>query len=116
MADMEAVNGEEAQLPSDQALALEEEERKEEEEKKKAREPPIVYKDLIDVKSEFDSLIGLIDGKLSPEEQRSTEELHQYMLGDEGSWALSDGFLDFVGKNISHVYIKYRGKLFQCSY
>uniref|UniRef100_V5GPH0 Desumoylating isopeptidase n=1 Tax=Anoplophora glabripennis TaxID=217634 RepID=V5GPH0_ANOGL len=98
MADIETVNGEEAQLPSDQALALEEEERREEEEKKKARDPPIVYKELIDVKAEFDALIGLIDGKLSPEEQRSTEELHQYMLGDEGSWALSDGFLDFVGR------------------
>lgn len=52
MADTEAINGEEAQLPSDQALALEEEERREEEEKKKARDPPIVYKDLIDVRSE----------------------------------------------------------------
>lgn len=98
MADTEAINGEEAQLPSDQALAMEEEERREEEEKKKARDPPIVYKDLIDVKAEFDALIGLIDGKLTPDEQRSTEELHQYMLGDEGSWALSDGFLDFVGR------------------
>ncbi|KAJ8923017.1 hypothetical protein NQ315_001565 [Exocentrus adspersus] len=98
MADTEALNGDEAQLPSDQALALEEEEKRDDEEKKKARDPPIVYKDLIDVKTEFDALIGLIDGKLSPEEQRSTEELHQYMLGDEGSWALGDGFLDFVGR------------------
>ncbi|KAJ8959753.1 hypothetical protein NQ314_006182 [Rhamnusium bicolor] len=98
MADTETLNGAGGELSTDQALALEEEERREEEEKKKAREPPIVYKDLIDVKAEFDALIGLIDGKLSPEEQRSTEELHQYMVGDEGSWALSDGFLDFVGR------------------
>lgn len=26
------------------------------------------------------------------------EELHQYMLEDEGSWALSDGFLAFIGR------------------
>ncbi|XP_074036198.1 uncharacterized protein isoform X2 [Leptinotarsa decemlineata] len=97
MADTETLNGA-TQLPSDEAIAMEEEERKEEEAKKKARDPPIVYKDLIDVKAEFDALIGLIDGKLTPEEQRATEELHQYMIGDEGSWALSDGFLDFVGR------------------
>ncbi|KAG5885932.1 hypothetical protein JTB14_010961 [Gonioctena quinquepunctata] len=48
MADTETLNGE-SQLPSDQAIAMEEEERKEEEAKKKARDPPIVYKDLIDV-------------------------------------------------------------------
>lgn len=53
---------------------------------------------IFQVKAEFDALIGLIDGKLTPDEQRAVEELHQYMLGDEGSWALSDGFLDFVGK------------------
>lgn len=97
MADTEAVNGQ-AQLPSDQALAMEEEERREEEAKKKARDPPVVFKDVIDVKAEFDALVALIDGKLTPEEQRATEELQQYMIGDEGSWALSDGFLDFVGR------------------
>jgi hypothetical protein len=46
---------------------------------------------------EFDSLVGLIDGKLNEEEQQALEELHQYMLQDEGSWALGDGFLAFVG-------------------
>lgn len=47
--ETETVNGSE-NLPSEQALAMEEEERREEEEKKKSREPPIVYKDLIDVR------------------------------------------------------------------
>lgn len=50
MAETEAVNGAEGQLPSEQAIALEEEERREEEERKKAREPPIVYKDAVDVR------------------------------------------------------------------
>ncbi|XP_019873362.1 uncharacterized protein LOC109601562 isoform X2 [Aethina tumida] len=95
--ETETVNGSE-NLPSEQALAMEEEERREEEEKKKSREPPIVYKDLIDVKAEFDSLVALIDGKLSEDEQRSTEELQQYMIGGEGSWALSDGFLDYLNR------------------
>ncbi|XP_019770425.1 uncharacterized protein LOC109544582 isoform X4 [Dendroctonus ponderosae] len=99
MADTEApLNGAPEALPSEQALALEEEERREDEEKKKSREPPIVYKDFVNVKEEFDSLIGLIDGKLTAEEQKSTEELQQYMLGDEGSWALGDGFLDFINR------------------
>jgi hypothetical protein len=30
------------------------------------------------------------------------EELHQYMLEDEGSWALGDGFLNFVGQYLMH--------------
>lgn len=51
-----------------------------------------------EVKEEFDSLLALIDGKLSPEEQKSTEELQQYMIGDEGSWALSDNFLDYISE------------------
>lgn len=49
------------------------------------------------VKTEFDALVGLLDGKLSPEEQKCVEELQQYMIGDEGSWVLSDNFLDFIG-------------------
>ncbi|XP_050308459.1 uncharacterized protein LOC126744910 [Anthonomus grandis grandis] len=99
MADTEApVNGRSEPLPSEEALALEEEERREEEEKKKARDPPIVFKDLVDVKEEFDGLVALIDGKLNSEEQKSTEELQQYMIGGEGSWALSDGFLDYLNR------------------
>jgi desumoylating isopeptidase 1 len=46
----------------------------------------------------------LIAGILSPEEQQSMEELHQYMLEDEGSWALSDGFLSFVGMSLFFPY------------
>lgn len=50
MADTEAVNGAtESQLPSEQALQMEEDERREEEERKKSREPPIVFKDAYDV-------------------------------------------------------------------
>lgn len=48
---------------------------------------------------EFDALVDLIAGVLNPEEQQSLEELHQYMLEDEGSWALGDGFLNFVGES-----------------
>ncbi|XP_014244423.1 uncharacterized protein LOC106663816 isoform X4 [Cimex lectularius] len=77
---------------------LAEEERLEREERKKNREPPIVYKDAVDVHIEFDALVGLIDGKLNEEEQQSLEELHQYMLQDEGSWALGDSFLVFIGR------------------
>lgn len=75
-----------------------EEKRELEEIRKKQREPPITFKDALDVRVEFDALVGLVDGKLNPEEQQSLEELHQYMLEDEGSWALGDGFLNFVGR------------------
>lgn len=51
---------------------------------------------------DFDALVGFVDGILGPEEQQSLEELHQYMLEDEGSWALGDGFLNFVGRYPVH--------------
>lgn len=35
---------------------------------------------------------------MTTEDQQSLEELHQYMLEDEGSWALGEGFLNFIGK------------------
>ncbi|XP_039289845.1 uncharacterized protein LOC111051004 isoform X3 [Nilaparvata lugens] len=77
---------------------LEAEERREREERKKMRDPPVVFRDLLDIRVEFDALVGLIDGKLSPEEMQSLEELHQYMLEDEGSWALGDSFLTFIDR------------------
>lgn len=49
MADTDAVNGNQ-QLPTDEEVTYDEEaEKREEEEKKKNREPPIIYKDLLDV-------------------------------------------------------------------
>jgi len=87
--------------PADVMAEIEEQEareKKEREERKKNREPPIVYKNAVDVQVDFDALVGFVDGILGPEEQQSLEELHQYMLEDEGSWALGDGFLNFVGR------------------
>ncbi|XP_055373997.1 uncharacterized protein LOC129607214 isoform X2 [Condylostylus longicornis] len=65
------------------------------EEERKHREPPVVFKD-IDPKVELDELVRLLDGKISKEEEGSVEELHQYLIEDEGSWTLSDNFLVFV--------------------
>lgn len=99
MEDTETVNGSaETQLPSEQAMQIEAEERLEEEERKKSRDPPVIFKDLLDINVEFDALVGLIDGKLSPEEQTSLEELHKFMMEDEGSWVLGENFLVFIGR------------------
>lgn len=83
-------------LPSERALEDEAEERRKEEERKRLREPPIVYKD-VDAKVELDELVKLVDGKLSEDEKVALEELHQYLLLGEGSWALGDGFLIMCG-------------------
>lgn len=63
MADTETINGAEAenQLPSEQAMQFEEEERRQEEERKKAREPPIVFKDSVDVSILSLSLVFYLD-------------------------------------------------------
>lgn len=39
-----------------------------------------------------------MDGRLSKDEETSIEELHQYLIENEGSWALGDNFLAFVGR------------------
>lgn len=83
-------------LPSEQALEDEAAERRAEEERKRARDPPIVFKE-IDPKTELEELVKLVDDKLVEEEKVALEELHQYLLFGEGSWALGDSFLMFVG-------------------
>lgn len=67
----------------------------------------------LQVRVEFDALVGLIDGKLSQDEMTAIEELHQYMLEDEGSWALGDGFLHFVGKCSFIIYVKVKRGLYE---
>lgn len=47
---------------------------------------------------ELEALVKLVDGQLSKEEETSIEELHQYLIEGEGSWALGDNFLVFVGR------------------
>lgn len=43
-------------------------------------------------------MVKLLDGKLTKEEETNIEELYQYLVQGEGSWALGDNFLVFVGK------------------
>ncbi|XP_059609952.1 uncharacterized protein LOC132257177 isoform X2 [Phlebotomus argentipes] len=82
-------------LPSEKVLEDEAREKREEEERKRQRDPPVVFNN-IDPKVELESLVKLLDGKLSKDDETSIEELHQYLLEGEGSWALSDGFLVFA--------------------
>lgn len=42
--------------------------------------------------------MGLIDGRINPDDMQYVAELDQYMLENEGSWALGEGFLAFVGQ------------------
>lgn len=65
------------------------------EEKEIPREPALVCKD-INIKTELECLVKLLDGKIYKEEEVSIEEMHQYLIEDEGSWALGDNFLVFV--------------------
>lgn len=96
---MQASNGESTEvLPSERVMQMEEEEKKELEERKRHRDPPIVFKDSVDIKEEYQTLVKLLNGKLNEEERVCIDELRQYVLENEGSWALGDNFLNFVGK------------------
>ncbi|XP_066959039.1 uncharacterized protein [Macrobrachium rosenbergii] len=56
-------------------------------------EPPVVFADVArQVKKDFDGLVASCAQLLSPEEREHLEELRQYMLDDEGSWALGENF------------------------
>lgn len=99
---MQAANGSTMEmLPSDRVLQMEEEEKREQEEKKRQRDPPIVFKDTVDAKAEYEGLVDCLEGKLNDEERTCLKELRQYVLENEGSWALGDYFLNFVGKLLS---------------
>lgn len=87
-------------LPSERVMQMEEDEKREQEEKKRRRDPPIVFKDLVDVQMEYEGLVSALKGKLNDEEQTCLDELRQYVLEDEGSWALGDNFLNFVGESL----------------
>ncbi|KAL6443949.1 hypothetical protein ACFW04_001733 [Cataglyphis niger] len=92
-------NGESAEmLPSERVIQMEEDEKREQEEKKRYRDPPIVFKDLMNVREEYEGLISAMEGKLNDEERTCMDELRQYVLENEGSWALGDNFLNFVGR------------------
>lgn len=92
-------------LPSEQVLEDEANERKAEEERKKARDPPVIY-NCIDPKVELEELVKHLDGSLSNDEQVALEELHQYLLMGEGSWALGEGFLVFVERVLRDPNVK----------
>lgn len=105
-------------LPTERALEDEEKERQVEEERRKNREPPVVFTNIdvsrlvpdstfiyvlisicnFQAKAELEALVRLVDGQLTKEEETSIEELHQYLIEGEGSWALGDNFLTFVGR------------------
>lgn len=82
-------------LPSERILQMEEEEKREIEELKQKRDPPIVFRDTPDVGSELEKLRQLLS---SDSDLQSIDELKQYLLENEGSWALGDNFLGFVGR------------------
>jgi len=41
------------------------------------------------IKTELESLVKLLDGKIYKEEEVAMEELHQYLIEDDGSWNIS---------------------------
>jgi hypothetical protein len=58
----------------------------------------VLFLDLVDVKAEFQSLSACVAKVGLEEDHISMAELKQYVIDDEGSWALGDTFLNFVGK------------------
>lgn len=85
-------------LPSERVIRMEEEEREHQDEMKRQRDPPIVFKTDMDYQAEYEALNQALEGKLDDTEKTNLVELHQYVLENEGSWALGDNFLNFVGR------------------
>ncbi|XP_073944872.1 uncharacterized protein [Choristoneura fumiferana] len=68
--------------------------------RRRARDPPITFTD-IDGAQEFSALQAALAGAgvaLAGEEQQALAELDQYLVHGEGSWALGDDFLAFIGR------------------
>ncbi|KAK7077715.1 Desumoylating isopeptidase 1, partial [Halocaridina rubra] len=56
------------------------------------REPPILFKDDMDARKEFEGLVTACAHLLAPEEKEHLDELQSYIVEDEGSWALGENF------------------------
>lgn len=54
--------------------------------------------DAVDLKKEFGVLTACLERVGDEFDQQSLSELRQYVIDDEGSWALGDNFLTFIGK------------------
>lgn len=54
--------------------------------------------DLLDVKSEYEALSAYLAKVGTEEDHQSLAELKQYVIDDEGSWALGDNFPGFISK------------------
>jgi len=65
---------------------------------KTPRDPPINYKDLMDVKTEYEALSAYLSKVGTEEDHQAMDELKQYVIDDEGSWALGDNFPSFISK------------------
>jgi hypothetical protein len=50
------------------------------------------------VKKEYESLAECLVKEGQEDDQQSMTELKQYVIDDEGSWALGDNFLNFIAK------------------
>uniref|UniRef100_A0A6A7FMY0 Pollen-specific leucine-rich repeat extensin-like protein 2 isoform X1 n=1 Tax=Hirondellea gigas TaxID=1518452 RepID=A0A6A7FMY0_9CRUS len=62
------------------------------------REPPILFKEHVDARRDFDELVGCCMHMLSNEEQHHMEELRTYVVEDDGAWTLGDGFGDLFAR------------------
>jgi len=58
------------------------------------REPPIIFKDDLDTRTDFAALAEALKGQLSTAEQSHLEELRTYVVEDDGAWALGEDFGD----------------------
>ena len=54
--------------------------------------------DLIDVKTEYEALNAYLLKVGNDDDQQAMSELKQYVIDDEGSWALGENFPGFIGK------------------
>lgn len=52
---------------------------------------------------EFEDLVRTVVTKLNVEEQDRLREMEDWIIKDEGTWVLAEGFNAFLGKNFSKL-------------
>jgi len=67
---------------------------------RKPHEKGIVFRDFDHVK-DFENLVRSVVTLCSPEEQERLREMEEWIVKNEGTWVLSEGFNDFLG-NVLH--------------
>jgi len=76
----------------------------------KPKEPPVTFREFDHMK-DFEDLVKTIVNLLDDDEQDRLREMEDWIIKDEGTWVLAEGFIPFLAKVLTSKDIPSEGKI-----